>query len=148
MAVKKIPEGFHTVNPYLIVEGADKLLDFLERVFGGKITLKMANDEGKINHAEIRIGDSVLMLSEACGEWKPTSTLLYMYVEDTDATYQKALEAGAKSVKEPQDQFYGDRSAAVEDAFGNFWAIATHIEEVSEEELQRRLGAAAHQTAG
>ena len=131
-------EGYRTITPYLIVDGADKLLEFIENTFDCKVTGKMQDDKGRIAHAELKIGDSMLMLAEASEEWKATNTLLYLYVENTDATYQKALDAGAASVKEPQDQFYGDRSATVQDAFGNLWSIATHIEDVSDEEVRKR----------
>ena len=143
MSVKPIPEGYTTITPYLIVEDADKLVEFVETVFDGKLLFQMRNDAGRISHGEMKIGNAMFMLSEASGEWKPTQTLLHLYVEDVDATYQRALETGANSVKEPQDQFYGDRSSCVEDSFGNFWSISTHIEDVSEEEIQKRLGASA-----
>ena len=141
MSVKPIPDGYHSITPYLIVEGAHKLLEFIEKAFDGQILLKMQNNEGKIAHAEIKIGDSIMMLSEASEEWKPTQTMLHLYVEDIDATYQKALAAGAVSVKEPKDEFYGDRMASVKDPLGNLWGIATHIEDVSEEEIKRRVSA-------
>lgn len=141
MAVKQIPEGYHTITPYLIVEGADKLLEFIENTFDGKVTVNMQDDKGRISHAELKIGDSMLMLAEASEQWKATKTLLYLYVENTDATFQKALDGGATSVKAPKDEFYGDRSATVKDAFGNLWGIATHIEDVPEEEIQKRAQA-------
>lgn len=141
MAVKPIPEGYHTITPYLIVEGADKLIEFIEKVFGGKVTTKVQDDTGRINHAEMKVGDSMLMLAEAGAEWKPTKTMLHLYVEAADETYQKALDAGAEMVREPVDQFYGDRNATVKDAFGNIWGISTHIEDVSDEEIERRLEA-------
>ncbi len=143
MSVKPIPEGFYTITPYLIVEDADKLVEFVEKIFDGELTFKMCNEAGRISHGEMKIGNSMLMLAEASGEWKPTQTMLHLYVADIDATYQKALSAGAVSVKEPQDQFYGDRSSCVQDSFGNFWGIATHIEDVSEEEIQKRMSASA-----
>lgn len=147
MTVKHTPEGYHTITPYLIVEGADKLIAFIENVFGGTVVMKMEADGGRIGHAEMKIGDSMLMLADASEEWKPTQAMLHLYVEDTDGVYQKALDAGAISVKEPADQFYGDRNSAVKDAFGNFWGIATHIEDVSEEEMEKRMNASS-QTAG
>lgn len=147
MAVKPIPDGYHTITPYLVVEEADKLIEFVEKVFGGEVTFKMQDEDGKIGHAEMQIGDSKLMLAEAGEEWNPTTSLLHLYVENVDETYQKALDAGADSVKEPKDQFYGDRSASVKDAFGNFWGIARHIEDVSEEEMVKRIQAQ-HQAAG
>ena len=141
MTVKPIPEGYHTITPYLIAEKADKLVEFIEQVFDGELIFKMRNDSGKISHGEMKIGDSMLMLAEASDEWKATRTLLHLYVEDTDAVYQKALEAGAISIKEPQDQFYGDRNSSVQDSFGNIWGISTHIEDVSEEEIAKRMPA-------
>jgi PhnB protein len=141
MTVKPIPEGYHTITPYLIVEGAGKLIEFIENVFEGKVTTKIQDDSGRINHAEMKVGDSMLMLAEASEEWKPTKTMLHLYVEAVDETYQKALDAGAESVKEPNDQFYGDRNSSVKDAFGNIWGISTHIEDVSDEEIERRLEA-------
>lgn len=143
MSIKPIPDGYHTITPYLIVEDADKLIEFIENAFEGKLIFKMQNDEGRISHAEIKIGDSMMMLSEASEEWKATHTLMHLYVEDIDATYRKALEAGAVSVKEPKDEFYGDRIASVKDSSGNFWGIATHIEDVSEEEIKIRVSSEA-----
>lgn len=147
MSVKPIPDGYHSITPYLIVQEADKLLEFIEKVFGGQLLHKMQTDEGKIGHAEVKIGDSILMLSEACEEWKPTQTWLYLYVEDIDAIYQKAIEAGAISIKEPENQFYGDRRATIKDISGSFWGIATHVEDVSEEEMNRRMSAEAEKSS-
>jgi PhnB protein len=147
MAVKPIPEGYHTITPYLIVEDADKLVEFIEQVFDGKLFFKMQNDSGRISHGEMKIGDSMLMLAEASEEWKATRTMLHLYVEDADAVYQKALKTGANSIKEPQDQFYGDRNASVQDSFGNIWGIATHIEDVSEEEIAKRISAETENSA-
>lgn len=141
MTVKYIPEGYHTITPYLVVEGADKLIEFIEKTFGGEVKFKMEDETGRIGHAEMKIGDSTLMLAEVQAEWKPTNSMLQLYVEDADAVYQKALDAGAVSIKEPADQFYGDRSATVKDSTGNVWNIATHIEEISEEELNKRTQA-------
>lgn len=142
MTVKYTPEGYHTIMPYMIIEGADKLMEFIEKTFDGEVIFKMENDDGKIGHAEMKIGDSMLMLAEATAEWKANNSMLQLYVEDADAVYQKALNAGADSVKEPVDQFYGDRSGTVKDFSGNFWIIATHFEDVSEEEMQKRMEAA------
>jgi len=137
MSVKAIPDGYHTITPYLIVEDAKKLIEFLEKTFDAKMAFVMKDDNGRINHAEIKIGDSMLMFSEGCEEYKPTFTHLYLYVENVDSTYKKALEAGATTVSEPVDKFYGDRSASVKDSFGNFWGIATHVKDVTEEELRK-----------
>ena len=141
MSIKHIPEGYTTITPYLIVDGAEKLIEFIETVFDGEVVMKMPSENGKIAHAEVKIGNSMLMLADSGEEWKPTQAMLHSYVENTDEVFQKALDAGATSIKEPADQFYGDRSSAVKDAFGNFWGISTHLEEVSEEEMQRRMEA-------
>ena len=137
-AANPIPQGFHTITPYLTVDGGTKLIDFLKRAFGATVGDKMETPDGKIGHADLKIGDSHLMLSDAMMDMKATPSSLYLYVEDADALYRRALEAGAKSVKEPADQFYGDRSACVKDFAGNTYWLATHIEDVPKDELQRR----------
>ena len=134
MAVKPVPDGYHTVTPYLTVKGANSLIDFIKRVFDGEETFRMGGDT--VRHAEMRIGDSMLMLGEAPDE--PVPGMLYLYMPDTDTVYKRALAAGATSLREPTDMFYGDRTASVKDAFGNQWWIATHIEDVSPEEQERR----------
>lgn len=133
-----IPKGYHTVTPYLCVEGAEKLIAFIEQVLGGGQVERHTRPDGSIMHAEARIGDSVVMISEACGQMSPKAAGLYVYVDDVDATYREALGAGATSVMEPADMFWGDRFAAVRDATGIDWSIATHIEDVTPEELSRR----------
>jgi uncharacterized glyoxalase superfamily protein PhnB len=140
MAVNPIPEGYHSVTPYLIVEGAAQALEFAKQAFGATERMRMDTPEGKIGHAEITIGDSTVMIADA-----PTSDqgahmpgVLHVYVDDADKTYRQALEAGGTSLREPQDQFYGDRMAGVKDSSGNHWWIATHVEDVSPEEMQRR----------
>ncbi len=138
MAVKPIPEGFHTVVPYLVVTDATKLLDFVQRAFGAQVQEAMRGPDGQVVHADVLIGDSHVMLGAAHGEWKPTTATLYMYVPDCDAVYRRALEAGATPVREPRTEFYGDRSGGVADAFGNQWWVATHVEDVSKEEMERR----------
>jgi uncharacterized glyoxalase superfamily protein PhnB len=142
MPVESIPEGYHTVTPYLTVQGAETLLEFLQRAFDAVEQERVARADGTIGHAEVRVGDSMVMLAEARGEWKPMPSALYLYVKDTDATYRRALEAGACSLMEPADQFYGDRNAGVRDPVGNIWWIATHKEDISPEELTRRATAA------
>jgi PhnB protein len=141
MAVKPIPEGFHTVTPYLMVQGASKLIDFLKQAFGAKEILRMARPDGAIMHAEVKIGDSIVMMSEASGEHGPMPTMIYLYVEDVDTIYNRALQAGATSLREPTDEFYGDRSGGVKDPSGNQWWIGTHIEDVSPQELKKRAEA-------
>src|ERR671918_1310451 len=141
MAVKPIPDGYHTLTPYLIVEGASSLIEFLKEAFDAQETERVAQPDGNIMHAEVRIGDSVLMLSDAMGERKPMPTGIYLYVNDADATYQRALQAGATSLMEPANQFYGDRTASLVDPVGNHWWIATHIEDLQPDELARRAEA-------
>jgi PhnB protein len=146
MAVKPIPEGYHSVTPYLAVEGTDKLFEFVKTAFdAADVHECMRRPDGTIQHAEVKIGDSIVMLAEASGPWKPRPSTLYLYVTDVDATYQRALAAGAMSLMEPATQFYGDRSGGVQDPAGNFWWIATHVEDVSPEELQRRAAAQQNQ---
>jgi PhnB protein len=140
MTVNPIPEGYHAVTPYLAVDGADRLLEFLKQAFGAEETVKMLTPDGKIGHAEVRIGDSMVMLGDASttdqGVAMPAT--IHLYVDDADKTYQRALEAGATSLREPVDQFYGDRAAGVKDPVGNHWWIATHIEEVPADEMAKR----------
>jgi uncharacterized glyoxalase superfamily protein PhnB len=140
-----MPEGYHTITPYLVVRNAGGLIDFLKQVFDAEETERMQRPDGSLMHAEVRIGDSVVMMSEATGENAPLPAMLHVYLEDTDAAYRRALAAGATSLREPADQFYGDRTAGVQDAFGNQWWMATHIEDVSPEEMQRRAKAQAGQ---
>jgi len=134
-----IPKGFHTVTPYLCVEGVNQLIEFLKAAFDAT-AVKACNTapDGTILHAEFKIGDSYLMLGEAKGAYRPAPANMYLYVPNTDKVYKQALAAGATSVIEPADQFYGDRNAGVKDASGNIWWIATHIEDVSDEEMERR----------
>ena len=139
-SVKSIPDGYHTVTPYLLVQGADKLIDFVKKAFDAKETDRYSMPDGTVGHAEIRLGDSVIMLSEAMdGEYKPTTAGMHLYVENCDATYQRALKAGATSTMQPADQFYGDRSAGVKDQCGNQWWISTHKEDLSKEEITKRM---------
>jgi PhnB protein len=141
MATKPIPEGYHTITPFLTVQGAAKLIDFLKQVFAATEIECMANADGTIKHAEMRIGDSVVMISESQGEWKPMPGAFYVYVADVDAVYNRALTAGATSLMAPTNTLYGNRESGVKDQFGNYWWIATHIEDVTAEEMQRRFEA-------
>ncbi len=146
MPVKPIPKGFHSVTPYLTVPGVAKLLDFLKQAFGAKEVMPpMSRPDGGIAHAEVKIGDSIVMMGEPMGEFKAMPATIYLYVEDTDAVYQRALKAGASSVQEPANQFYGDRNAGVRDPSGNLWYIATHKEDVPPEEMAKRAEAAMKQ---
>ena len=141
MAVNPVPDGYHTITPYLIVQGAERVLEFLETTFGAKTIHKMMRPDGTVGHVELQIGDSRLMLAEATEHHPARSSMLYLYLPDVDAIYQRALAAGATSIAEPADQFYGDRHCGVEDSSGNQWWVATHFEDVSPDELQRRSAA-------
>lgn len=135
--VKPIPDGYNSVTPYLAVRGANELVAFLEKAFGANARGDiMRAPDGTIGHAELMIGDSVVMVGEAPEE--PVQAMLHLYVEDCDAVYKKALEVGGRSTSEPADQFYGDRTAGVQDPSGNQWYISTHVEDVAPDEMQRR----------
>jgi PhnB protein len=142
MAVNPIPEGQPCLSPYLNVRNASALIEFIQAVFDGREVFRLARPDGVVMHAEVRIGDSVVMLGEAPPERPTIPAMLHLYVEDADAVYRRALDAGATSLTEPADQFYGDRNAGVEDSFGNKWWISTHVEDVPFEEMQRRAAAA------
>jgi PhnB protein len=138
MPVKPIPDGYHTITPYLVVANVNKLIEFVIKAFDAKEKHRTARPDGTIMHAEFKIGDSPVMMAEAMPGWPAKPSAYYLYVTDTDAVYQRALQAGGKSIMEPANQFYGDRNAGVEDPVGNQWFIATHIEDMAPEELQRR----------
>lgn len=137
-AVRPIPEGFHTVTPYLLVNDAAGLIPFLEKAFGAELLGRYDAPDGRLMHASLEIGDSKVMMGQAAAEWPAMPCMLHLYVEDVDAVYRRAVEAGARSIREPEDQFYGDRSGGVIDPAGNQWWITTHIEDVSDEEIVRR----------
>ena len=128
------PEGFHAVTPYLIVPGAVELLDFMKAAFDAEVVEQMADTDGGIRHAQIRIGDSMLEVSSARPEWPASPASLHVYVPDVDTVYARALKAGAESLYEPDDKFYGDREAGVKDGSGNCWFLATRQEALSEGE--------------
>ena len=141
MTVKPIPDGYHAVTPYFVVNGAQKLIDFLKQAFNAEFVFEpMKRPDGKIMHAELKIGDSRVMLGEANEHNKPTQNSLYVYVPDVDATYKRAVAAGGASTMEPADMFYGDRNSCVKDFAGNQWFIGTHKEDVAPDELKRRAG--------
>ena len=154
-SVKPIPEGFHSVTPYLFVRTAATRNRLLQNVFGATEIVRMPGPNGRIMHAELRIGDSIVMLADEnpqTGMMSPQtvggfSVGLHVYVENVDAVIQKAVESGAKALRPIKDQFYGDRSGSVLDPFGHMWSVATHIEEVSPEEMKKRM-AAMSQAAG
>ena len=139
--VKPIPDGYHRVTPYLICDDVGELIEFVQQAFDAEITEKLEMPGGVVMHADALIGDSHVMMGRACENNPAMPTMLYLYVEDCDAAYQKALAAGAESVTEPADQFYGDRSGGVRDPLGNQWWFGTHIEDVPAEELAKRAAA-------
>ena len=128
--VNYIPEGRHTVSPYLVVPGIAKLIEFVKQAFGGQEVYVSKRPDGTVQHAEIKIGDSIVMMGEAPADSKNFPGMLHLYVEDVDTVYQRAIQAGGKSIREPADQPYGDRSGGVDDGFGNQWWISTHIKDV------------------
>ncbi len=136
--VQPIPEGYRSVTPYLIVDGAARLLDFVKEAFGGEERLRMPGPNDTIGHGEVSIGDSVVMLADGGEQTPPRPGTIVLYVEDCDATYQRALAAGATSLRQPRNEFYGDRMAGVTDPVGNQWWISTHVEDVSPDEMARR----------
>lgn len=139
MAVKPIPQGYHTAIPYLIVEGAERLIEFLCSGFAAEEICRVMHPDGCIMHAEVKIGDSLIMMSEAKEAFPAMASMIHLYVENADATYERAIKAGATSLMEPKDEFYGDRTAGVKDPTGNCWWIATHQEDVSPEEIDKRV---------
>jgi PhnB protein len=154
--VKEIPHGYHSLTPYLFVKGAANAIEFYKNVFGATERMRMPGPGGRIMHAELQIGDSVLMLADespAMGALSPqtiggSGSLVSVYVADVDAAVAKAVAAGSKLVRPVKDQFYGDRSGGVIDPFGHMWSVATHVEDVSPEEMQKRATAAMKQSAG
>jgi uncharacterized glyoxalase superfamily protein PhnB/catechol 2,3-dioxygenase-like lactoylglutathione lyase family enzyme len=140
-AISPIPEGFHTVTPFLVVNDVAALIGFIERAFDGRIHFKMQSDDGVIRHATVWIGSSLVMLSSGKERYSQIPAMLHLYLDDVDRYYRQAIDAGGMSIRAPQNEFYGDRTAAVEDTFKNQWWIATHIEDVEGDELKRREAA-------
>lgn len=155
-SVKPIPEGYHNITPYLFIRGAARAIDFYKNVFGAKERMRMPNPDGKIGHAELQIGDSVVMLADENPQIQAkspetlggTTSSLHLYVEGVDSVVENAVKAGAKIVRPLADQFYGDRVAVLLDPFGQMWSVATHIEDVSPEEMQKRMAKFSTQAAG
>jgi PhnB protein len=138
MAVNPIPDGHHSVTPYLLVDDAAALIDYVKRAFGAIEVQRMATPEGRVAHAHVRIGDSAVLMGEPPGREMLMPGSLLLYVPDVDATYQAALAAGGVSVMPVVYQFYGDRMGGVKDPAGNLWWIATHVEDVPPDEMKRR----------
>lgn len=141
MTVKPIPDGYHSVTPYLAVQGVEKLIDFLTKTFDARELFRLRRADGATAHAEYKIGDSIVMMGEPMESGKAKPATLYVYVTDVDTTYRRAVQAGAKSLSQPTNMFYGDRSASVTDPCGNDWWIATHKEDVTPDEMARRAQA-------
>ena len=141
-AVKAIPEGHHSITPYLLVDNVADYIEFLKRAFGAQEDHRTTAPDGTVMHASLKIGDSMIMMGQTMGDWKPTFSMLYVYLEDVDSAFRKAVQAGATVVQEPNNQFYGDRSGGLKDPAGNQWWLATHIEDVEPAELQKRFNAA------
>jgi PhnB protein len=145
--VKPVPDGYHSLQPYLHVRGAARAIEFYKRVFGAQEIMRMPQPDGRLGHAEIRIGDSVVMLADEAPEkgihgpahYGGAPMTMMLYTEDCDGVYRKAIAAGSKSLREPADQFYGDRMAGIEDPFGFQWYVATHVKDVSEEDMKAAM---------
>jgi PhnB protein len=150
--VRAIPEGYHSVTPYLIMEGAAAAIEFYKKAFGAVEVMRMPGPDGRIGHAEIKIGDSYVMLADEnveMGARSPKSVggspvSLLVYVEDVDRIVARAVAAGAKLERPVEDKFYGDRMGGIEDPFGHHWYVGTHIEDVSPEEMKKRIAAMSH----
>lgn len=146
MATQSIPAGYHSVTPYLIIKGAAAAIDFYKRAFGAAELMRMESPDGRIGHAEIKIGDSAIMLADEYPEMgfrSPQSlggagVSLMVYLDDVDVVFDRAIGAGARELQPVKDQFYGDRSGTLQDPFGHLWTIATHMEDVPAEEMERR----------
>jgi PhnB protein len=155
MAVKKVPEGYHSITPYLVIKGAAAAIDYYKKVFGATERMRMDGPAGTIGHAELVIGDSTVMLADEfpdMGHRSPksmggTPVSLVLYLDDVDTVFKRAVDAGARSVRPVENQFYGDRMGTLEDPFGHMWSIATHVEDVPPEEMKRRADEMAKQQA-
>ena len=156
MAVKPIPEGYHSVTPYLIIKGAADAIEFYKQAFGATELFRFPAPDGKIGHAEIKIGDSPIMLADEFAEmgYKGPQALggspvsLMIYLEDVDGVFNRAVEAGASVKEAVQDKFYGDRTGTLTDPFGHVWHVATHKEDISMEEMEQRAKAASAKASG
>ena len=148
MPVKAIPDGYHSISPYLVCKGAAKAIEYYKNAFGATETVRMPGPEGRIMHAEVKIGDSIVMLSDenpdrgaVAPSGRGRSQSLMLYTENVDSVFKRAVDLGAKSIQEPTDMFWGDRMGNLEDPFGHQWALATHKEDVAPDEMQKRMQA-------
>ena len=139
MAVKPVPEGYTTVTPWIISRDTAQLIDYIKEAFGAQEIARLAGSDGRIEHAEVRIGDSVVMMFDAKPDWPPTPGFLRLYVADADAVHHQAIAAGGTSVTEVTHLFFGDRVGRVRDPLGNLWWIQTRIEDLTPQEMERRL---------
>ena len=145
-SVKPIPDGYPRVTPYLHVDGASKAIDFYRTVFGAKERMRMAGPDGRIGHAELEIGNSMIMVADEHPDMNirgpksvgGTPVTVLVYVEDVDRAFERALKAGAKELRPVENQFYGDRSGQFEDPFGHHWNVATHVEDVPPDDMAKR----------
>jgi len=147
--VSPIPKGYHSITPYLVIKGASQAIEYYKKAFGATEVVRMDGPDGKVGHAELEIGDSRFMLADenpSMGQgYTSAATIgaspvsLYLYCPDVDNVVQRAVAAGGKILKPVQDQFYGDRSGFIQDPFGHLWGIATHVEDVSPEEMKQRM---------
>ena len=137
-----VPDGYRTVTPFLIVNDGARMIEFLQAAFGAMVRGRMDAPDGTLAHAELKIGDSLIMMGQGSAEWPPMPCMIYLYLPDCDAVYHQALAAGAESLEAPTNKFYGDRNALVKDPCGNQWCIGTHVEDVAPEEMARRMAAA------
>jgi PhnB protein len=149
MPVKPIPDGYHSVTPYLLIRGAAAAIEFYKKALGAKEILRLPGPDGKVAHAEIQLGDSIVMLGDEMPgmprsspqKYGGTPVGIHLYVEDADAVFERSVALGAKVDRPMVDQFYGDRSGTIEDPFGHIWTISTHKEDLTEEQIQQRLAA-------
>jgi PhnB protein len=153
--VKPIPDGYHSVTPYLFIRGAGRAIDFYKKVFGATEIVRLPGPIGQIMHAELKIGDSIIMMADEnpkMGAMSPQtaggiSVSLHVYIENVDDVVQKAIDSGAKLLRPIANQFYGDRSGTLIDPFGHMWSVATHVEDVPPEEMKKRMAAATNEAA-
>jgi PhnB protein len=156
MAIEPVPDGYHTATPYLILKDASAGIEFYKRAFGATELMRLTDSSGKIGHAEIKIGDSVIMLADEAPDWGcrgpqslgGTPVSIMLYVKDADTAFNRAVEAGAKALRPMEDKFYGDRAGTLEDPYGHQWHIATHTEDLSPEALRQRFEAFMKQQGG